>query len=103
MNAPPDRRTAIALQYQHPGVPRVTAKGQGEVAERIIATARAAGVAVEENPALAEALAHVELDNDIPEALYKAVAQVIVFVLRASGQIPAGSVDPGTKTATMKP
>ena len=103
MNAPPDRRTAIALQYQHPGVPRVTAKGQGEVAERIIATARAAGVAVEENPALAEALAHVELDDDIPEALYKAVAQVIVFVLRASGQIPAGSPAPTAKTATKKP
>jgi len=90
MSAKVERKTAIALEYQHPGVPRVTAKGEGLVAERIIATAQAAGVAVEENPALAEALSHVELDDDIPEALYKAVAQVIVFVLRASGQVPPG-------------
>lgn len=90
--APP--RTAIALEYQHPGVPRVTAKGQGLVAERIIETARAAGVAVEENPVLAEALSHVELDDEIPEALYKAVAQVIVFVLRASGQISGNAAQP---------
>lgn len=102
MNDRPEQRTAIALQYQHPGVPRVTAKGQGAVAERIVETARAAGVAVEENPALAEALAHVELDDEIPEALYKAVAQVIVFVLRASGQIPAGVVGANQKSTTKK-
>ena len=83
-----ERRTAVALEYHNPGVPRVTAKGQGFVAEQILATARAAGVAIEENPALAEALSKVELDDEIPEALYRAVAQVIVFVLRATGQMP---------------
>ena len=103
MTTAPEQRTAIALQYQHPGVPRVTAKGKGAVADRIVATARAAGVAVEENPALAEALAHVELDDEIPEALYKAVARVIVFVLRASGQIPTGQVGQSVKAVTKKP
>src|SRR3954466_12852814 len=94
------RRTAVALEYAHPGVPRVTAKGSGVVAERIVETAMAAGgaregkpgpagVAIEENPVLAEALAAVELDDEIPEALYRAVAQVILFVLRASGQLPS--------------
>jgi flagellar biosynthesis protein len=83
------RRTAVALEYAHPGVPRVTAKGSGVVAERIVETAKAAGVTIEENPVLAEALAQVELDDEIPEALYRAVAQVILFVLRASGQLPS--------------
>ena len=87
MSRPQERRTAVALEYANPGVPRVTAKGQGAIADRIVAAAEAAGVAVEENPALAEALARVELDDEIPEALYRAVAQVIVFVLRASGQM----------------
>ena len=87
MTSPAVRRTAIALEYADPGVPRVTAKGYGEVADRIIATARAAGVAIEENPALAEALSQVELDDEIPEALYRAVAQVILFVLRSTGQL----------------
>jgi flagellar biosynthesis protein len=87
MSRPAERRTAVALEYAHPGVPRVTAKGHGAVADRIVATATAAGVAIEENPALAEALSQVELDAEIPEALYRAVAQVILFVLRASGQL----------------
>ena len=85
------RRTAVALEYAHLGVPRVTAKGSGAIAERIVDTAKAAGVAIEENPALAEALAKVELDDEIPEALYRAVAQVILFVLRASGQLPSAA------------
>jgi flagellar biosynthesis protein len=83
----PGRRKAVALQYKH-GVdpaPRVTAKGQGEVAERIIETARAHGIAIEGNAALAEALSHVELDQQIPPELYRAVAEVIGFVLRLSG------------------
>jgi flagellar biosynthesis protein len=88
------RRTAVALEYAHAGVPRVTAKGIGPVADRIVETARAAGVAVEENPALAEALSHVELDDEIPEALYRAVAQVILFVLRSSGKLGSREAGP---------
>jgi flagellar biosynthesis protein len=82
------RRIAVALQYQHPGVPRVTAKGSGLTADRIVALAREAGVEIEENAALAEALASVELDDEIPETLYRAVAEVIVFVLRSTGKLP---------------
>jgi flagellar biosynthesis protein len=73
---------AVALEYDGSSAPRVTAKGQGEVAEKIIETAREAGVPVEENVLLAQALSSVELDEHIPEDLYKAVAQVIGFVLK---------------------
>ena len=75
------RRMAVALQYDGSAAPRVTAKGKGEIADRIVETARAAGVPVEENALLAQALSGVELDDQIPEDLYKAVAQVIGFVL----------------------
>jgi flagellar biosynthesis protein len=75
------RRMAVALQYDGSAAPRVTAKGQGEIADKIVETARAAGVPVEENALLAQALSGVELDDQIPEDLYKAVAQVIGFVL----------------------
>jgi FlhB-like protein len=75
------RRMAVALQYDGSAAPRVTAKGQGEIADRIVETARAAGVPIEENALLAQALSGVELDDQIPEDLYKAVAQVIGFVL----------------------
>jgi flagellar biosynthesis protein len=76
-------RLAVALQYDRIGAPRVTASGRGEVAATIVAVARENGVAIEENPVLAEALAQVELDQEIPEALYRAVAEVLTFVLRA--------------------
>jgi type III secretion system FlhB-like substrate exporter len=55
--------------------PPVVVKGRGEVGRRIIEAARANGVPLEANPALAEALAQVELEHAIPEALYRAVAE----------------------------
>lgn len=85
---------AIALKYDAPNAPRVVAKGQGVIAERIIETAQAAGVPVEENDGLAVALSTIELDQEIPPALYRAVAEVIAFVLRtaaASDRVSTGS------------
>lgn len=75
---------AVALHYQHPGTPKVVAKGSGAVAEAILKTAREHNVAVEKNPELAAALSTVELDEQIPIELYKAVAQVIGFVMKAA-------------------
>jgi flagellar biosynthesis protein len=74
---------AVALEYDGQAAPRVTAKGGGEVAERIVETAREHGVPIEDNAILAEALSAVELDDHIPQELYQSVAQVIAFVLGA--------------------
>jgi flagellar biosynthesis protein len=81
------RRMAVALEYDGRAAPRVTAKGQGEVAEKIIETAQKHNIPIEENPLLTQALAGVEIDEHIPEELYKAVAQVIGFVLRLRAQV----------------
>jgi flagellar biosynthesis protein len=80
---------AIALQYDkvNAPTPRVIAKGKGATGEAIIALAREHGVPVEENALLAQALSQVEIGDDIPEALYRAVAEVLIFILRASGKI----------------
>ncbi|MGZ6007167.1 MAG: EscU/YscU/HrcU family type III secretion system export apparatus switch protein [Rhizomicrobium sp.] len=72
----------MALAYEAPGAPRVVAKGDGELGRRIIETARAHGVPIEENAGLAAALSGVELDDEIPIELYRAVAEVIGYVLR---------------------
>jgi flagellar biosynthesis protein len=77
---------AVALQYDRPHTPRVTAKGGGEVAERILEVARANDIPIEENRELAAALAQVELDQEIPENLFRAVAEVLGYILRMSGQ-----------------
>lgn len=80
---------AVALEYETGTrqAPRVVAKGYGAIAEQIIAIAEEHGVVIEANSHLAEALSGVELDESIPMELYEAVAEVIAFVLRASGKI----------------
>jgi len=83
----PKDRLAVALQYEKPRVPRVVAVGRGWLGKRIIDVAGENNVPVRENPALAEALAKIELDEEIPENLYRAVAQVLGFILRAAGHL----------------
>jgi len=94
-------RLAVALQYEKPHAPRVVAKGQGELGQAIIDTARRHGVPLEQNPALAEALSQVEIDEQIPRELYRAVATVLGFILRASGQV--GSPSKARGPARAKP
>lgn len=78
---------AVALKYDKPRAPRVTAMGRGEAARRILEEAEKHGVPISENPALAHALSHVEVEQEIPENLYRAVAEVLTYILRVSGQI----------------
>jgi flagellar biosynthesis protein len=78
---------AVALHYDKSGAPRVVAKGRGGIGEKIIEIAKAHHIPIEENEVLAGALANVELGDEIPTELYKAVAEVLVFVLRLSGRI----------------
>ncbi|KIZ47607.1 MULTISPECIES: EscU/YscU/HrcU family type III secretion system export apparatus switch protein [Rhodopseudomonas] len=77
---------AVALHYDHFGAPRVVAKGKGSVGAKIIEIAKAHDIPIEENEVLAGALSNVEIGDEIPEELYKAVAEVLVFVLRLSGR-----------------
>ena len=77
---------AVALRYEKPRAPRVVAVGRGELGQRIIDKAREHGVPLRQDPELAEALAGIELDEEVPEALYRAVAEVIGFVLRTSAK-----------------
>jgi flagellar biosynthesis protein len=78
----PERR-ASGLRYDGSGAPRVVASGRGEVAEKIVALAREAGVPVREDAVLAQALATLELDADVPAELWEAARS------RSSG--PTGS------------
>jgi flagellar biosynthesis protein len=81
------RSVAVALKYEKPRAPRVTAIGRGEIARRILEEAEKNGVPVSENPALAQALSNVEIEQEIPENLYRAVAEVLTYILRVSGRI----------------
>jgi flagellar biosynthesis protein len=83
----PERRRATALRYEEgQRAPRVTATGAGLVADRILAAAREAGIPVRHDPALAEALAKLELGSDVPEELWTAVAETLAWAYRLDAQ-----------------
>jgi flagellar biosynthesis protein len=85
------RARATALSYEHgASAPKVTATGSGLVAERIIAVAREAGVPVRSDPALAEALAALDIGADIPPELWRAVAEALAWAYRLDAEARAG-------------
>lgn len=72
---------AVALAYQTgDSAPRVVAKGRGLIAQNIIAKANENGVFVHQSKELVALLMQVELDRDIPPALYRAVAELLAWL-----------------------
>ncbi|WP_284036631.1 EscU/YscU/HrcU family type III secretion system export apparatus switch protein [Neobacillus sp. 114] len=73
---------AVALSYhasnQH--APKVVAKGKGNVAKKIIETAKEHKVPIQEDSTLVELLSQLEINETIPEELYQAVAEVFAFI-----------------------
>lgn len=104
---PPDawkfgpQQSAIALAYgRDDAAPRVLAKGRGLVAQAIIERAHQHGVYVHESKELVALLMQVDLDQRIPPELYRAVAELLVWVYRLEqqGLTPAAAAageDPG--------
>ena len=86
MNDPPKkgRQKAVALRYEagQDRAPKVTAKGQGVLAERIIEIAKEHGIHIHEDPDLVTVLSKLDAPAQIPEELYRAVAEVLAFVYR---------------------
>ncbi|ABD88939.1 EscU/YscU/HrcU family type III secretion system export apparatus switch protein [Rhodopseudomonas palustris] len=87
MTAQGPNQIAVALHYDRTGAPTVIAKGKGAIGAKIVEVARAHDIPIEENEILAGALSKVEIGDEIPQELYKAVAEVLVFVLRLSGRV----------------
>ena len=74
-------KEAVALEYNPElEAPRVVAAGQGHIAEKIIAVAKAAGVPVTADPELARVLNELQVGDFIPPELYTVVAQILLFV-----------------------
>lgn len=81
-----DDRSAIALQYDGMGAPRVIAKGHDHVAEEILRIAREHDIPIQQSRGLTELLSTVDLGDEIPPALYLAVAEVLSFAYALSGK-----------------
>lgn len=75
------RQSAVALAYgSGDPAPKVVAKGQGLVAEQIMRRARDAGVFIHESKELVQLLMGVDLDREIPPALYRAIAELLSWL-----------------------
>lgn len=73
---------AVALSYNPPKdkAPRVTARGRGFIAEKIIELAKFHNIPIKEDPQLVQILCQLDLDEEIPSELYRAVAEILAFV-----------------------
>ena len=85
---------AIALVYDEERPPQLVAKGEEDVAREIIRIARENGVPLYENADLVAALSHLELGDEIPETLYRIIAEVIAFAFYIKGKAPKGFENP---------
>lgn len=93
---PPD--IAVALHYDGVGAPRVTAKGEGATAERIVELAKESDVPLHSDPGLVKVLANVPLGEEIPRELYLAAAEIIAFAYLLAGKMPEGWREDSTES-----
>jgi flagellar biosynthesis protein len=84
-----DAKKAAALKYKYgkDSAPRVVAKGSGWLAEKIIQTAKEHHIPLQEDPHLIEIHSTLDLYEEIPPALYKAVAEILVFIYKMNNQV----------------
>jgi flagellar biosynthesis protein len=77
-------KKAAALRYdaQRDEAPRIVARGRGKLAEKIVAVAREHNIPLVEDANLAQVLEALDVEREIPAELYRAVAEVLVFVYR---------------------
>ncbi|NOY65520.1 MAG: flagellar biosynthesis protein FlhB [Nitrospirae bacterium] len=79
---------AVALRYERgqKGAPKVVAKGAGFIAEKIKELAEKSDVPIVEDKPLARALFSLEINTEIPEELYRAVAKILAYIYRLKGE-----------------
>ena len=77
---------AAALRYDASknNAPKVTAKGEGKTAQKIIEIAKENDIPIKEDADLIELLSKVELDQEVPPEMYKAIAEVFSFIYKNS-------------------
>ncbi len=83
------RRRAVVLRYKADldAAPRVVGKGAGLLADRILEVARENNIPIHDDPDLVAVLSQLDLNTEIPEELYQAVAEVLAFVYRMNNRM----------------
>jgi flagellar biosynthesis protein len=79
-----DKAVALLYDEKKSAAPKIVASGKGEIARKIIETAREAGIHIQEDPNLIELLAKIPLGQEIPVELYQTIAEVLAFVYQVN-------------------
>lgn len=87
-------KSAVSLKYDPATheAPKVTAKGQGLVAEKIIALAEDHGVPIKKDPDLVQVLSQIEIEQEIPPSVYQVVAELLAFVYQVNKDYPKKAI-----------
>jgi flagellar biosynthesis protein len=83
-----DRQQAVALRYkpEKDRAPKLVAKGQAYLAEKILELARQHHILVRDDKNLLQILSRLDLNQEIPTEVYKAVAEILAFIYRLSNR-----------------
>ena len=79
---------AVALSYDGESAPKVSARGEDDLAQAIIALALEHQIPIYENASLMQWLAQLEVGEEIPQQLYRVIAEILAFVYRLEGRTP---------------
>ena len=84
------KNSAISVKYRPESdrAPRVTAKGKGKIAEKIIKIAKEHNIYIHEDPDLIEVLSQLDINDEIPPDLYLVVAELLAFVYSLNKNVP---------------
>ncbi len=84
-----ESKTAVALKYDknQNNAPKVTAKGKGHVADKIITLAQQNNIPLYKDQGLVQVLEALELNTEIPPELYRAVAEVLAFIYKLNSSV----------------
>lgn len=83
------RKKAAALRYtpQKDAAPKIVAKGSGAIAEKILQIAKEHNIPLKDDPQLVEVLSTLDLYQEIPPELYRAVAEILAFVYKMTKKV----------------
>ncbi len=89
-NKPYKVKSAISLEYQKEinSAPKITAKGEGWVAEKIIEIAQERNIPIRKDKDLLNLLSEIDLGREVPESLYKVVAELLAWVYQLNKNYP---------------
>lgn len=94
--------TAVALEYGNRSAPTIVAKGQGAIAEQIMALAEENNVHLHQDEGLSRVLNTLALGEEIPETLYRVIAEIIAFVYLLEGKRPPNWQPPDDHSSDAK-